>query len=203
VKQQGRRPVDPFIVYGPLSDSFEFETFLILKSAFPPNQLAAAAAKSIHSVDPNEPVFDVASMDDRLGAALSRPRSIMTLMSLLAGVALVLVTLGIFGMTAYFVNRRRHEIGIRMALGATRARVSRMILGRAMVLVVAGIGLGICCASALLRTLGSFVEGLPNADPATLAAVAVGFSSVAGMACLIPARLAASLDPLVVLRQDS
>ena len=201
VREQGRRPVDPFVLYGPLPDSLEYETFLILKSTVQPQQLAPAAAVAVHSVDPNEPVFDVASMEDRLGDSLSGPRSTMTLMSLFAGLALLLAIVGVFGVTAYLVNRRRHEIGIRMALGATQAQVLRMVLGRGMLLVGTGIVLGIAGSLALTRTLALLVEGLRAGDPATLGVVALVFSLIAATACLIPARWAARVDPAVALRQ--
>ena len=201
VKQQSRRPVDPFVVYGPLPESFEPETFLILKSSVPPKKLASAAAKAVQSLDPNEPIFDVAPMEDRLGDSLSGPRSSVILMNLFAGFALLLATVGIFGVTAYFVSRRKHEIGIRMALGATRADVLRMVLGRGMLMVGAGIVLGVVGALALARTLGSLIEGFRINDPATVGLVAVMFLLIAAMACLIPARWAARVDPAVVLRQ--
>jgi predicted permease len=201
VKQQGSRSVDPFMVYAPLFDSFEMETFLILKSTGRPEQLAPAASEAVHSVDPNEPVFDISSMENRLDVSLSRSRSTMTLMSLFAGFALLLAVVGIFGVMAYSVSRQRHEIGIRMALGATRGRVLRMVVGRGMGLVAAGIAFGIAGALALSRTLGAVTEGLRTNDPLMLGVVVAAFLCVALMACLVPARWAAEVDPAVALRQ--
>jgi putative ABC transport system permease protein len=203
VKQQGRRPVDPFMVYSPLGQMSEPEELLVLKtSSIPPERLASATAAVVHAVDRNQPVFDIATMEERLGVTLSAQRANMTLMGVFAALALILATIGIFGVIAYFVNRRAHEIGIRMALGAGRGRVVRMILGRGMALAGAGIALGLAGALVLTRSIGSLLEGVQTNDPAAYLAAAAVFALAAAGACLIPARGAARIDPVVTLKHE-
>jgi putative ABC transport system permease protein len=201
VRQQGRRKVDPFQVYVPFDDSFEFETFLILKSDIPPSSLVASAASAVHAADPAQPVFDVSSMEDRLSESLSSQRANMSLMAMLAGLALMLATIGIAGVIAYFVNSRLPEIAIRIALGASRGHVVGMVLRHAMALAIAGIAVGIVGALMLTRTLGSVVDGIGRNDPLSFVAAAVLFAAVAACATAVPARLAARVDPMVALRR--
>jgi putative ABC transport system permease protein len=200
VKQQGRRPVDPFIIYVPIGESFAPETYLILKSSLPRSALVMAAAKAVQSADPNQPVFDVATMEDRLSASLATQRANMTLMGVFAALALILASVGIFGVIAYFVNSRLQEIAIRIALGASGRTVVRMVLGHGMALAGAGIAAGILGALILTRTLGSLVEGIRTNDAISFVAASLLFGVVAAMACSIPARRAARVDPIVALR---
>lgn len=200
VKQQGRRPVDPFMIYAPFSESFEPETFLILKSGLPLSTLIAAAAKAVHDADPNQPVFEVATMEDRLRDSLSAQRANMTLMGVFAALALILATVGIFGVIAYFVNSRLHEIAIRIALGASAPRVTRMVLSHGMALAGAGIAAGIGGALILTRTLGSLLEGVRTNDAVSFVTASLLFGVVAALACSIPARKASRVDPMVALR---
>jgi putative ABC transport system permease protein len=200
VRQQRRRAVDPYIVYGTLPNSFESETFLILKSELPPDRLVAAATKTVRSLDPEEPVFDVASMESRLTESLSGPRSSMALMSLLAGLALLLASIGVFGSIAYLVRRNLREIGIRMALGATPGRVTRGAVARGMSLVAAGVSLGCVGALAMARAIQSRLPEMQAADFSSVLAAAAVFLLAGAVACFIPARWAARVDPASVLR---
>ncbi len=200
VKQQGRRPVDPFIVYVPIGESFAPETYLILKSSLPRSALVAAAARAVQSADPNQPVFDVATMEDRLSASLATQRANMTLMGVFAALALILATVGIFGVIAYFVNSRLQEIAIRIALGASARTVIKMVLSHGMALAAAGITVGIAGALVLTRTLGSLVEGIGTNDAVSFLASALLFAAVAAIACSLPARRASRVDPMVALR---
>ena len=200
VKQLGRKPTDPFMIYLPFREGFEPETFLILKSALPPSSLIAAATKAVHDADPNQPVFQVATMEERLSDSLSTQRANMTLMGVFAALALILATVGIFGVIAYFVNSRLQEIAIRMALGASGRTVVRMVLTHGMALAGAGIAAGIAGALILTRTLGSLVEGIRTNDAVSFVAASLLFGLVAAMACSIPARRAARVDPMAALR---
>jgi putative ABC transport system permease protein len=203
VKQQGRRRLDAFVAYAPFSQFADFEAYVMAKSSrIPPEQLTRAVTAAIHAVDPNQPVYDVATMEERLGIALAPQRTNMSLMSGFAALALVLATMGIFGVTAYFVRRRVREIGIRMALGAIPGDVLRMVLARGLRLAALGIALGLAGALGLTRYLGSLLSDVPAADPLALASAAVLFAFVAAAACLIPARQAARVDPAVALRQE-
>jgi hypothetical protein len=200
VRQQGRRPVDPFIIYPPIEDSFAPEAFLILKSGLPPSELIAAATAAIHAADPTHPVFDIATMEERLSDSLSTQRANMTLMGVFAALALILATVGIFGVIAYFVNSRLHDIAIRIALGASGRTVVRMVLSHGMALAGAGIAVGIGSALILTRTLGSLVEGIGTNDAVSFVAASLLFALVAALACSIPARRAARVDPMAALR---
>jgi predicted permease len=199
VKVQGRRKIDPFIVYVP-EDTDWPEMFLILKSNLLPSALISAAAKAVHDADPNQPVFDVATMEQRLGDSLSTQRANMTLMSIFAALALVLATVGISGVIAYFVNSRVRDIAIRIALGASRRTVVGMVLWHGMVLAAAGIIVGLGGALWLTRTLHSILEGVAAGDPLSFVAAAILFTFIAAMACSIPALRAARVDPLTALR---
>jgi putative ABC transport system permease protein len=202
VKQQGRRPVDPFLIYTPLSDAFEPETYLILKSRANPDTLVSAASSAVHEIDANEPVFDVSTLEDRLGDSLSGPRSNMLLIGLLAALALLLAALGIFGVVSYFVGRRAHEIGVRMALGASESAVLKMVLGRGLALTLAGIAGGLLAALWLTRSFASLIEGVTANDPMTFALAAFLFTGIAMVACFLPARWASRVDPAVALRHE-
>jgi putative ABC transport system permease protein len=200
VKQQGRRTVDPYLIYLPFRESFEPETYLILKSSLPLSGLVAAATKAVHAADPSQPVFDVASMEERLSDSLATQRSNMTLMGVFAALALILATVGIFGVIAYFVNSRLQEIAIRIALGASAHTVIGMVLSHGMALAGVGIAVGIGGALILTRTIGSLVEGIGRNDAVSFVASSLLFAGVAAMACSIPARRASRVDPMVALR---
>jgi putative ABC transport system permease protein len=200
VKTQGRGPIDPYMIYVTLEESFAPETFLILKSNLPFSGLVTAATKAVHAADAAQPVYDVWSMEDRVSKSLATQRANMTLMGVFAALALILATVGIFGVIAYFVNSRVQEIAIRMALGASGRTVVRMVLSHGMALAGAGIAAGIGGALILTRTLGSLVEGIGTNDAVSFVAASLLFGVVAATACSIPARRAARVDPMVALR---
>jgi ABC-type antimicrobial peptide transport system permease subunit len=183
-----------------LEESFDPSTFVILKSNLPLSGLVSAATKAVHAADPAQPVYDVSSMEDRVSKSLATQRANMTLMGVFAALALILATVGIFGVIAYFVNSRVQEIAIRMALGASGRTVVRMVLSHGMALAGAGIVVGIGGALILTRTLGSLVEGIGTNDVVSFVAAALLFGVVAAMACSIPARRASRVDPMVALR---
>jgi putative ABC transport system permease protein len=200
VRQQSRRPVDPFVIYVPLGESFAPETFLVLKSSLPQSAMVAAATQAIHAADSSQPVYDVATMEERLSDSLSRQRANMTLMGVFAALALILATVGIFGVIAYFVNSRLQEIAIRIALGASARTVVKIVLGHGMALASAGIVLGIGGALLLTRAMGSLIEGIGTNDTISFLAASLLFAGIAVIACSIPARRASRVDPMVALR---
>ena len=175
---------------------------LILRSDLPRAALATAAAGAIRAIDPDVPVYDVATMRDRLAEALSTQRANMALMGVFAALALLLAAIGIFGVIAYMVSRRSLEIGIRMALGAQRRDVLKMVLGHGMILALAGIAIGLGGALAATRALRTLLFEISPSDPWTLAAAAVLFAGVAAAACYIPARRAVRVDPMTALRHE-
>jgi putative ABC transport system permease protein len=155
----------------------------------------------VHAVDPHQPVYDVATMEQRLSDSLSAPRSNMVLMSLLGSLALALAGIGVFGVLSYFVSRRAHEIAVRVALGAQQSQVMKIVLGRGLALTGAGIAIGLAGALVLTRALQAHLYGVNTSDPLTFAVVVVLFLAVGAAAFYIPARRAASVDAVVTLRR--
>jgi len=202
VRQKGLRIVDTPAMYIPCAQFSWPEMLLTLRSALPPSTLAGAAVRAVHDVDADVPVYDVASMEERIAGSLAAERSNMLLMGLFAGLALTLATIGIFGVIAYFVSRRSHEIGIRMALGARPGDVLRLVLGHGMSLALVGIALGLAGALAATRALRTFLYGVTAGDPITFAGASLLFAVVAGVACYLPARRATQTDPMITLRHE-
>ena len=153
-------------------------------------------------MDKDLPVTDVALLPDLIDASVSQPRFRTFLLGLFAAMALVLAATGIFGVISYSVSRRANEIGIRVALGASRGTILRMGLRGTLALTVAGLAVGIPCALAASRLLGHMLFGISASDPAPLAVVTIGLAAVAALAGYIPARRAMRVDPMIALRYD-
>jgi ABC-type antimicrobial peptide transport system permease subunit len=141
-------------------------------------------------------------MDDVFEEAIGRPRLLAELLTLFAGLALLLSTIGTYGVLTYMVAERRREIGIRMALGATRAVVLKMVLGQGLRLTLAGVSVGLVIALAAGRALTSLLFGVGSADPLTLGAVVALIGAVALVACYMPGHSATLVDPMVALRSE-
>ena len=141
-------------------------------------------------------------MDQLLSQAVSQRRLNMLLLAVFAGIATVLAAIGIYGVMAYGVTQRFHEIGVRMALGAEPADVLKMVVTDGMKLAVAGLLIGIVGAALLSRYLESQLYGIKTTDPFTYAGVALGLAAVAAAACYFPARRATKVDPISALRHD-
>jgi ABC-type antimicrobial peptide transport system permease subunit len=153
-------------------------------------------------VDPLQAITDVYTLEQSLHDAVARPRLLMGLMAAFGALGLSLGALGLYGVLAYLVNQRQREIGVRLALGADRRRVLRMVLRQGMLLAAGGVLLGIAGALAVGGLLRGVVYGVNPADPALLALVTVTLLAVAAAASWIPARRAASVDPVVTLRDE-
>jgi putative ABC transport system permease protein len=164
--------------------------------------LIPAVKSQIWSVDKNQPVSDIKTMDQVLSDSLARRRIYMALLGIFAGAALLLAAVGIYGVMSYTVNQRVHEIGLRLALGAERADVLRLILSEGTKIAFVGTATGIAVALALTRLMTSLLYGVTATDPATLVAVAALPVFVALVACYIPARRAMRVDPIVALRHE-
>jgi putative ABC transport system permease protein len=167
-----------------------------------PEALAAPIRDAIRRLDANLPVADVRTMSDVVGTAMSAPRFTSVLLSIFGAIALTLSAIGIHGVLSYVVSRRTREIGIRVAIGAGRGAVLRMVLSSGLVLAAAGVVLGLVLALPATRLLRGLLHGVTPADPATFAVVAIGLLSIAGMASALPAWRASRVDPVVALKSE-
>jgi putative ABC transport system permease protein len=175
---------------------------LVVKTAVAPSTLTSSVRGAIRQLDPNLPVADVRPMTEVVGAALSTPRFTSALLSMFAILALTLSAVGIYGVLSYVVSRRTREIGIRVAIGADRGRVLRMVLASGLGLAMIGVVTGLVAALALTRLLSGLLHGVTPEDPATFAAVAAALVSVALAASLAPAWRATRVDPVVALKSE-
>jgi len=167
-----------------------------------PERLGASVTAAIRGVDPEQPVFGVMSMERLIENASAERRISMVLLLVFAGMALLLSALGIYGVMAYTTTQRRHEIGIRLALGAGTPDVLRLVVGQGMRLVLLGLAAGLLGAWLLSRVLASQLFGITAQDPLTYATVALLLGSVALVATWVPARRATRVDPMISLRVE-
>jgi putative ABC transport system permease protein len=175
---------------------------VVIRTKGDPGVLAAAARKEVQAIDPDQPVAAVKPMAAWLDTAVAAPRYRTGLIGLFALVALILATTGIYGVMSYSVTQRTHEIGVRMALGAKRFDVLKLVVRQGMVLVIVGVLLGVAAAIGLTRVMSSLLFGVTAKDPLTFVAVAAVLTLVAFIACYLPARRATKVDPLVALRYE-
>jgi len=189
-------------VYVPVAQSFQSRMRIFIKSHLDTSGLVAAAGREVRALDPNLPLFEVKTMEERMGDAMWRTRVGAWLLTTFAAVALLLTAIGIFGVMAQIVTQRTPEIGIRMALGAQRRDVLTLVLGRAAFVTGVGLLIGISAALALTRLLKTLLYEVRPYDPVTFAAVAVVIAIVALTACYIPARRATRVDAVVALRAE-
>jgi putative ABC transport system permease protein len=175
---------------------------LAVRTSGPPLVLAGAIQARLKELDPNLPMANVRTMTDVVKASMSTQRWTGYLLSLFAGLALLLAAVGIAGVLAYLVNRSRREIGIRMALGASRGRVLSLVIGRGMTFAGAGIGCGLLGALLLTRVMAGLLYGVGARDPLTLAGVAVLLTAIAAAACAVPGFRASRFEPLEALRAE-
>jgi ABC-type antimicrobial peptide transport system permease subunit len=175
---------------------------LALRTVGDPLALADVLRSSIREVDAELPVVGLRTMDEVVAGSVAGPRFTMVLLSLFAGVALLLGAVGIYGVIAYTVSQRRKELGIRMALGAGYRDTTGMVLAQGMKLMAMGLLLGVVGALALTRLLSGLLFGVRPNDPLTFIAVSLVLASIGALACWIPARRAKSVDLLAVLRSD-
>jgi putative ABC transport system permease protein len=175
---------------------------VVVRAASNPMNLATVLQAQVSAVDKDITLSAVTSMDDVLGASVAQPRFSAQLLSAFAALALLLAAVGLYGLMAYSVTQRRTEIGIRMALGATREDVLKLILRQGSRLTLTGIGIGLVGSLAATRVLSSMLFAVTPKDPATFITVAFLLVAVALGACYIPARRAAKVDPMVALRYE-
>jgi putative ABC transport system permease protein len=191
----------PFL-QDPLSPDYQRSMTIVARTKSDPGAIAGPLRAVVTSVDKSLPVYALKPMTEYLHDSLARRRFNLILLSIFGGVALTLAAVGIYGVISYGVTQRTHEMGIRMALGAQPRDVLKLVVRQAMVLALGGVGVGLLAAWALTRLMKSLLFNVGVTDPLTLAAITLLMTLVALIACLVPARRATKVDPLVALRYE-
>jgi putative ABC transport system permease protein len=176
---------------------------LVIRTAGDPAAFAATLRREVQALDKDQPVYNVRTMDDVVMNSLGTLRVSMQLFTVFAIAALALAAVGIYGVMAYSVTQRTHEIGIRMALGAQKRDVLRLVIRQGMMLTVIGVIAGIAGAFALTRVIANLLFGVSASDPVTFIAISLLLIAVAFIACYLPARRAAKLDPMIALARNA
>jgi putative ABC transport system permease protein len=175
---------------------------VVVRTAVEPQSVASAVRFAVAEVDRNTPVSDIKTMEHVVSESVTQPRFNLFVLAVFGFIALFLSAAGIYAVTAYSVAQRTHEVGIRMALGAQRIDVLKLIVGAGMSLITGGIIIGLAASIVLTRMLKSLLFGVSATDPLTFAAITFALAGVAFLACYIPARRATKVDPLVALRYE-
>ncbi len=199
VKQYGLDTDTRMVVYLPDNG---VPRWVVARTEGDPATLATAIANAVHAADSEIPIFDVRTMPDRLHDSLARQRFSMAMLGAFAVFAMILAAIGVYGAISYLVTQSLHDIGVRIALGASRGAILRMVARRGMDLALAGIALGLIGAFALTRVMASLLFGVDQHDAMTFIAVPAFLALVAMAACSIPALRATRVDPMIALREE-
>jgi putative ABC transport system permease protein len=175
---------------------------LVVRSKSDPTGLAEALRQQVLGVDPNQPVYNVKTMENVIDDSMSASRMNTMLLSIFAGLAMILAMIGIYSVMSYTVTQNTREIGIRMALGAQARDVLKLIVGQGLVLTLIGVVVGVAAAFGLTRLMSSLLYGVTTTDPLTFVIVSVILVAVAVISCYLPARRATKVDPMVALRYE-
>ena len=207
-KQRSLDVASPATVFIPLTQAPEGMSGVLRQSSFvlrttgDPLLLSAAIRSEVRQLDPGLPVRNLRSMEQLVGRSIAPQRFNLSLLSLFAALGLLLAAVGIYGVMAYSVSQRTHEIGLRMALGAQARDVLKLVVKQGMALTLVGVAIGLVASFVLTRLMKNLLFGVSATDPATLAGVALLLTCVALLACYLPARRATKVDPLVALRYE-
>ena len=175
---------------------------LAIRTTGDPMSVAGSIRQIVREVDPDQPISNIATMSEVLGDEAAQRRMGMIMLAAFAGLALLLASLGIYGVLAYFVTQHTNEIGVRMALGANRRNIFALVLKKGMGLTLLGIVIGLAASFALTRLMSSLLFGVKSSDPVTFTVVPLVLAVVALLACWIPARRATKVDPMIALRYE-
>lgn len=202
VKHSGMDKNPQPTLYFPFTQLPQRRMSLVVRTSTEPSSFANAVKQAVWSVDKDQPLYNVKTMDELVADSASAPRFTLILLGVFATLALTLAAVGIYGVMSYTVNQRKHEMGLRMALGAQTGDVLRLVVGHAMVLVLAGVAAGLVIAFAVTRVLATLLYGVSATDFATFAAVGLVLAAVALVASYIPALRATRVDPVIALRYE-
>jgi putative ABC transport system permease protein len=202
VKQKGLHADPRPEAYVPLAQNPARYMTLVVRSPLDPGALTDAVRKELRSIDPNVPAYGIRTLREVLDGSLAARRFNMALLLVFAAVAVALACVGLYGVIAYMVTQRTHEIGVRLALGARPADVLGLVVRHGMALALAGVAIGVLGAFALTRALASLLVGVAATDPWTFVTVGLLLSGVAFVACLVPGLRAARVQPMTALRSE-
>jgi predicted permease len=191
----------PFI-YVPLAQEYRPGMTLLVRTAGHPKTVLSSVRNEIHSLNGDVPIYAVKTMTEQIGDALAPDRMLTALLGVFGGMALLLAATGIYGVMSYMVARRTHEIGIRMALGANRGDILKLIVKQGLKLILIGAALGLALAIALTRVVASLLFNVSTTDSLTFGGISLLLVAVALVACYVPARRAMNVDPMVALRYE-
>ena len=195
-------PVEPAVYVAQTQDPSDYRMAVVVRTMGDPAAMASAARREILKLDPEQPVSNVRTMEAVLSDSLMLRRVSMLLLTVFATLALTLATVGIYGLTAYSVSRRTHEIGLRVALGASQGQILRLVVARGLATSLIGAGVGVAAAFELTRGLSGMLYGVAPTDPLVFAGVPLLLIAVSVLASYVPARKATRIDPLVALRYE-
>jgi putative ABC transport system permease protein len=176
--------------------------YLVVRSGADPAALTSVIREAVQSIDKDQPLFAISTMKELVSNSVATRRMTLVLLGLFSGLALILGAIGIYGVISYSVVQRTHEIGIRMALGAPRCEVFRLVVGEGLKLAGIGIAIGVVAAFGLARVMSSLLYAVSATDFETFAGVAILLALVALLACYVPARRAMRVDPIVALKYE-
>jgi predicted permease len=202
VKQYGLDQDLRMVVYEPHAQRQHNGMYLVARTSVDPASLSGAFVREAHAIDADVPVFDVSTMPDRVYRSLARQRFAMTMLAAFAGFAMLLGGVGVYGVMSYLVTQGTHDIGLRIALGASRGSILNMVVRQGMAMAGAGIAAGLLGALALTRVMASLLFGVSATDALTFSCVAVFLAVIALLASYVPAWRATRVDPLIALRDE-
>jgi putative ABC transport system permease protein len=189
-------------IYLPEPQAPSYNSVVYLRTAADPGALSEAIRREVQAVDQTIPVFGIQKMDEIVATSLAAPRFALEILGIFAIVAFLLACVGIYGVMAYAISQRTGEMGLRMALGARRGDILRVVLNEAVLIVIAGVGAGLLGSLVLTRFLQTLLFDIKPTDPLTFGGLTILLAGVALLASFVPARKASRIDPLVALRHE-